>query len=429
MSGLCSPRRQHCSYLAGFLLAFLFFVGPSWAATPAVRFEEAMRVAVQRAPELAARRSQIDATRQDAARAAALPDPRLIAAIDNLPVTGSDAFDFSADMMTMKRIGLMQQFPARAKRQARQALADRTVEQAQALTVAEQLSVRQSAAQAWVSLWAAEQELGALAGLREQSALAVRIAKAQLSGGMGTAVDALATQSASLELESRIAAAEAGVGAARGSLARWVGDASDAMRTEGNPPDFSTLPTTESMLLAAVDQVGPLLAWQRREAVAEAAVALAAADKRSDWSLGASYGQRDGGRSDMLMIEFSVGLPLFTANRQDRSIAARRAELESVAFSREDARRAQLEAIRRALAQWKGLKRQIELKEQQQLPLARDRAEVAVASYGGGGELQPWLVARREELELHVMHARELGELGRAWAALAFLLPAQEAQR
>nr|MDQ3039094.1 TolC family protein [Pseudomonadota bacterium] len=158
MPGLFSPCRRHRSSLAALLLAFLFFVGPTWAATPALRFDEAVRVAVERAPELAARRSQTEATRQEAARAAALPDPKLIAGIDNLPITGADAFSFRADEMTMKRIGLMQEFPARAKRQARQALADRTVEQAQALTVAEQLTVRQSAAQAWITLWAVERE-------------------------------------------------------------------------------------------------------------------------------------------------------------------------------------------------------------------------------------------------------------------------------
>lgn len=424
-----SPHRRRRITSAGFVLAILCFAGPGWAATTALSFDDALRIAVERAPELAARRSQTEATRQEAARAAALPDPRLIAAIDNLPVTGPDAFDFGVDDMTMKRIGVMQEFPARAKRQARQALADRTVEQAQALTDAEQLNVRQAAAQAWVALWAAERELGALRGLRDQAALAIRISAAQLRGGAGTAVDALATQAASLELESRIAAADAAVGAARASMSRWVADASDALRTEGDPPDFTTLPSSEATLLAAVDQVGPLLAWQTREAVAEAEVALATAEKRSDWSIGAAYGQRQRGRSDMLMIEVSVGLPLFAANRQDRGIAARRAELEAVAFSREDARRAQLEAIRRGVARWNGLKRQLELTEQQQLPLARDRAAVAVASYGGGGELQPWLLARSDELELHVMHARELGELGRSWAALAFLLPAREAQR
>ena len=60
------------------------------------------------------------------------------------------------------------------------------------------------------------------------------------------------------------------------------------------------------------------------------------------------------------------------------------------------------------------------------LPLARDRSETALAVYGGGGSIQPWLDARRDELEIHVEHARHLGELGRVWAALAYLMPREE---
>jgi cobalt-zinc-cadmium efflux system outer membrane protein len=37
--------------------------------------------------------------------------------------------------------------------------------------------------------------------------------------------------------------------------------------------------------------------------------------------------------------------------------------------------------------------------------------------------LQPWLEARRAELEAQRSHVKQLGEFGRAWAALAFLLP------
>jgi hypothetical protein len=37
--------------------------------------------------------------------------------------------------------------------------------------------------------------------------------------------------------------------------------------------------------------------------------------------------------------------------------------------------------------------------------------------------LSPWLDAREAELEVHRSHAEHLGELGHAWAALAFLLP------
>ncbi len=433
MSVFCSLCRR-CSfrYWAMLALALTFVAEPAWSAAP-IAFDDAVRLAVECAPALEARRSQTESAREDAVRAAALPDPRLTLGFTNIPVTGTDAFDLRADDMTMQQIGVMQEFPARAKRQARRAVADRIIEQAQALTQAERLTVRQAAAQAWIALWAAQREVEALQALREQSALAIRIAKARLAGGAGTAVDALAAQSAALELDNRIDAAEAGVTATRATLARWLGIEPEEVTIIGASPDLSVLSVDETSLLTSVARQGPLRAWQSRESLAEAAVAAAVAETRPDWSVSAMYGQRErtpGGmpRSDMLTIEFSIGLPLLTRNRQDRGVAARRAELDAVAAEHEDARRMQVEAVRRGLAEWHGLKRQIARKEQQALPLAHDRSQVALAAYRGGGSLQPWLDARRDELELHIEHARHLGELGRTWSALAYLLDDEETQ-
>lgn len=430
------PRLLHrrCSsprWLALALVLGLLAAPSVWSAETGWSFDDALRLAAERAPTLHARESQIAATREEAARAAALPDPRLTLGVANLPVTGADAFDFNADFMTMKQVGVMQEFPARAKRQARQAVADRTVEQAQALSMAERLAVRQTAAQAWIGAWAAQREVAALQALREPTTVAVLAAKARLAGGTGTAVDAMATQSAALELENRIDAAEASTEAARAGLARWLGEDPATLEIAGAPPELMTLPVDAATLLASIDRQAPLLPWRSREAVAEAELTSAIAEKRPDWSLGLTYGQRDRSpeglpRSDMLMVEFAIDLPLFTRNRQDRGVAARRAELDAVAAEREDARRAQAERVRKALAEWAGLKRQVVRQETETLPLARDRSRTALAAYAGGAELQPWLEARRHEIELHNEHARHLGELGRAWAALAYLLPEEE---
>ena len=412
-----------------FLAVSAWFPSLAWAANTDLSLDDAIRLAVVRAPALAARQLQTQAKREDGLRAAALPDPKLTVAVDNLTATGADAFDLTADDMTMKRVGLMQEFPARAKRQARQVLADRSTEEAQALAAATELSVRRSAAEAWIAVWAAHRELAALQALREQATLAVGISKARMGNGIGSVTDTMAIQATVLALDNRIDAARASLDAARGTLARWLDAEPIALATVGAAPDFNVLPVGEAALLASVDRQGALLPWQSREDVAEAQVDLAIAEKHPDWSIGASYGQRAGNRSDMLTLEFSIALPLLMRNRQDRDVAARRAELGAVAASRDDARRAQVEAVRRSFAVWTGLKRQVARRGNEMLPLARDRVETALASYSGGGDLQPWLDARRDEIELDVEHARDLGELGRAWAELAYLLPDEGVQR
>jgi outer membrane protein TolC len=413
------------------LFSLLLLASPVWPASIVISFDDALRQAVERAPSLAARQAQLEAAQQDAARAAQLPDPRLKLGIANWPVTGADAFSFGADFMTMKQIGVMQDFPARAKLRARQQVADSGVAQAESLSVAERAVIRQSAAQAWIALRAAEDEAAALRAMREPAQIAVDTSKARLAGGKGSAADALAARAASLHLESRIDAAQADVEAARAGLARWLGSVSTEVEATGATPDLAILPISETMLLNSIDRLAPLLPWDSRNAVAEAGVDAAIAEKRPDWSLGVTYGQRDraptgSARSDMLMLEFSIGLPLFTGNRQDRDLAARRAEREAVAADYQEARRAQLEALQRQLAEWHGLQRQITRHTEEALPLAHDRSQTALAAYGAGADLQPWIEARRDEIEIHVEHARLVRDLGRAWAQLAYLLPDQE---
>ena len=396
------------------------------AAPSEVSLNEVVERAVERAPLLAARRSQVESALQESRRAGALPDPMLMVGIDNLPVTGADAFDARVDDMTMKKIGLRQEFPARSKREAQRTLALRRTDEARAQAQAEQLNVRQAAANAWVDLWAAQRELAALTSLREQAQLAAQLSKARVKGGTEPVADALAAQAAVIELDNRLEGLRAKAQAAQAELVRWTGE--DVAKVPDEAPDFATLPVSEAQLLAALDRLAPLLQVAAQVETAAAEIDAARAERRSDWSLAASYGQRAGGRSDMVMLEFGIGLPLFTRNRQDRGISAREADYQAALATREDLRRQQAARIRAGIAQWQGFKRQVSLYEESLLPLASDRSATALAAYRGGAPLRPWLDARRDELEAHLAHVEHLAELGRAWAALAYLLP-QETSR
>ena len=77
--------------------------------TPELTLDQAIRRAVERAPMLDARRAQTLAAQQEARRAAALPDPKLSLGIQDLPVTGAEAFNPSVDNFTMKKIGVTQE--------------------------------------------------------------------------------------------------------------------------------------------------------------------------------------------------------------------------------------------------------------------------------------------------------------------------------
>src|SRR6185295_10738421 len=79
----------------------------------------AQRIAADRSRQLAAQDRAVFASREMAVAAGQLPDPTLKAGVENLPVDGTDAFSLTKDFMTMRRIGVMQEFTSTAKRQLR----------------------------------------------------------------------------------------------------------------------------------------------------------------------------------------------------------------------------------------------------------------------------------------------------------------------
>lgn len=399
--------------------ACLIAAMPTAAAPPTYTFDDAVRRAAD-VPALQALGARERAATEDARRAGRLPDPRLVVGLDNLPITGADAFDPTADDMTTKRIGLMQEIPAPARRRAERRLATGSVELAQAMRVERALEVRETVAVAWVDAWSAHQTIDALMEARAQADVAVQLARARLAGGAGSAADVMALQGAALDLDNRLDEAQGRLEAAQATLGRALGTAGPA-DVAGSPPTLDQRPASIDALGRDVDRLRPLTAWPAREALAERAVDAAVASKRPDWTVGAAYGQRSGGRSDMLMLEVSVGLPWRSSTRQDRDIAARRAELEAVAAEHQQARLDAQAEFAADIAAWEALGRQWQRLSQQAIPLARDRVDVAAAAYRGGAPVQLWLDARRDLLDRLTEVSRVRGEYARAWARLAFL--------
>lgn len=103
--------------------------------------EQATRLAREQAPALAAQRNALAGAQAAQPAAATLPDPRLTLGVDNLPLSGADRLSLTRDFMTMQRVGLMQEVPNRAKREARASGAQARVSREQAVLDAAGLAV------------------------------------------------------------------------------------------------------------------------------------------------------------------------------------------------------------------------------------------------------------------------------------------------
>jgi len=155
------------------------------AAAAGLSYDDALAAAEARAPELSARRHAIDSAQSARTAADALPDPRLVLGLDNVPINGPDAGSLDRDFMTMRRIGLMQEVPNAAKRRARADTAAAAAERERATLAIERLTVRRDTALAWLDRYFLERQLALLDELERETRLLVQTTQAQVAGGHG----------------------------------------------------------------------------------------------------------------------------------------------------------------------------------------------------------------------------------------------------
>lgn len=396
----------------------------AYAEQPPLTLQAAVQEGMGQAPVLMAHHAHVASMHEEAVRAGRLPDPTLNVGVQNFPVTAPGAFSVRSDPMTMRVVGITQALPSRAARSADREVAAADIKAADAEGSETVQSVQEHIADAWIDLWAAQQKRSLLAELHAENALAVRVAQARLKGGGGSATDALAARAEAAALDNRLDAADADIAVAQAGLQRWLGHTATDL---GDAPDFGQLPVSQQHLQQAIDQQAPMQIWSAREQAAQAALDRARASKHPDWSVSFLYGRRAGPLSDMVMVELGVSLPLFTRNRQDRAISAKEEQWEAAQDAHEDARREQQAIVARTVASWRGFASQIQRYRDTMLPLDRDRTKTALAAYRGGGALQPWLDARRDEIALRLSYVDALAARARLWASLAYLLPASEA--
>jgi len=403
-----------------FILGFLTWSVTAFASGDPLTLADAVNLAVSQAPDLSARQSRVEAAEALVIPAGRLPDPQLIAGVENLPSNGMDAWSFGRDFMTMRKVGLMQSFPSQAKRRSEKDAAQAMVSLAESQATQSRVEVTQAVAQAWAARYAAEVSLKTLLDLRPELTLQVDLARAALAGGSTSASDALSAQAAVADLDDRLLDARREVASTRAELARWIGDAAD--RPLGPPPAFRELSVGDAELLSSLHHHAALLTYDAQIAAAQSEIAVANADKRPNWSAELDYARRGPGFSDLVSLQFSVSLPLFSSTRQDPLIHAKHAAVRELEAIRENELRMHTAEITTMLSDWHSAKDRVDLYETERLPLARQRSELALAGLRAGRmEVRQTLAVLSDELSIEHSYAEQLKTLGQTWAYLHYL--------
>jgi cobalt-zinc-cadmium efflux system outer membrane protein len=383
--------------------------------------DDAVRIALERAPLLQAQARRVDAAHEAVTSAGRLPDPELVLGIDNLPIEGADAFSMGGDFMTMRRIGLMQPVPSGAKRNAQRSSAQAYARMSESSLTQTQLDVARATSQAWIGMSSGQELVTALEGLVEQARLLARAQRTELAAGRGTTLDALKAESSVSELKDRLIDARRAFQTSQAELERWIGE---PIRELGVAPSTLQIPAAREAVLSSLHRHALVRALDEQISAAQSDVDLAKAQRRPDVSVGLAYQKRGAAYPDMVSLEFRVGLPLFTKNRQDPAIREKQAEVAELQASRESELRMHASEAAAQLAAWDAARERLQLLEEERLPLAQQNSSAAQAAYRSGTvSLAELLESQMREADLLTERAQRKNELGQAWAYLRYLEP------
>ncbi|NWC82166.1 TolC family protein [Pseudomonas putida] len=399
------------------LTAALVILMPTLSAQAAsLSLDDALQLAERNAPSLQASQEQVSAARHSVVPAGELPDPRLNLGVQNLPIEGSNRWSTNRDFMTMQVVGLSQEVPNRDKRKARIETARATVERAGAEAVFERLKVRAATAQAWVAAYTVQRKLQQFDEFYKENRLLASAVRARLAGGRGSSADALAPSQEVAQLDEQKDLLMSQATQARAVLKRWVGQDVDAQA-----PAFPQWPVNAPEYLHTLHAHPELAAYGAKTREAEAQVHQAVAEKKSDWGWQLDYQRRGPDFSNMVSMQVSFQLPLFTGSRQDPMIAARQAEVRQLEDEQEAALREHTAQLETDLAEHQRLQRAVTRSRETLLPLAEERVRLALADYRAGkSTLSEVLAARRQRVEARLQDIDVQGQLAATAARLHF---------
>ena len=383
---------------------------------------EAQRRAVERSRQLAAQDSAVAASREMSVAAGQLPDPALKLGLDNLPINGPDQFSVTRDFMTMRRIGVMQEFTRSEKRELRAKRFENEAEKTLAEKAASVAAIQRDTALAWLDRYFAEAMAAVIAEQAKEVKLEIVAAEGAYRGGRGNQADVFAAHSALVGLEDRASELNRRISTAKTGLARWIGDGADAPLA--GKPAIDSIRLDTGALDTQLAHHPQIAIFSKQEEIASTEVRLAQANKKSDWSVEAMYSQRGPSFSNMVSIGVSIPLQWDQRNRQDRELAAKLAMAEQAKAQREEALRAHIGEVRAMVTEWENGRERRARYERELIPLAKERTQAALTAYvGGKSNLTDLLLGRRNEIDVRMQAVQLEMETARLWAQLNFLFP------
>ncbi len=318
MGRMSRLRTYYLPFIGMFLIAF------GNAFSQSLTLKNAETLAVQNSTEIQSFRAKNESFYQAAIAAGQYPDPHLFAGTLNVPV---DTFKFNQEPMTQIQLGLGQYIP-RGKSlhynmQEKSCLAQAEVFKLQSM----RLDILQKVRLSWLHLYYWQQSKKIILKEKKIFRDLLEVSKSMLANNKAQQKDVLRAQLELTELENRLIQIDEQIQTSRFQLARWISTPKARRAQTSNEPGWMSLPP-KSRLLHALKQHPELKTDAATISVFQAKMRQALEQYKPGFNVNVGYGFRQGRgvdgrkRPDFLTATVNMDLPVFTHNRQDRTLQA-----------------------------------------------------------------------------------------------------------
>jgi outer membrane protein TolC len=210
---------------------------------------------------------------------------------------------------------------------------------------------------------------------------------------------------------------------ARDGLARWIGEA--AHRPLADSPTLPSLPVALPALVERSDHHPVISALDRQIDASTTEIALARQAYKPDVSVEFYVAYRPA-YADFVGVQFSIPLPYFTKDRQDRDLSAARQESRATEERKRDALRELHTQVNQSYVDWQHFTQRAGEFDATVIPDAERRVAAARGAYAAGsGSFDAVLLARRSLLDVQLQRLALATESARAQVRLHYLTAAQ----
>jgi len=348
------------------------------------RLSDLIEQALKNNPKLKAENYKFEAAEKAIPRAGALPDPQLTFGLMNLPV---NSFEFNQEPMTGKLVSIMQMFPFPGKLGIATDIAEHNTRIAKYKNDETRNHVITRVKTVYYNLYTIDRAIETVKTNQEFMRQFVSIAETKYATGAGLQQDVLRAQLELSKLEDDLIMWQQKRIAMEASLNSLLNqDSNTPLSVTPKELELKDGHVTELMDVN-IEQTRPLIkVWQEMLNKSESSVKLAKKDYWPNFTLGASYNQRDNLKSGMVMHDFfsatlSLNIPLYFGRKQSAKVQEKEKDRNSI-FSEYENILNQIKADKfSTLAELQRNKKRIQLYDGGILLQAKQSLDAAITGY------------------------------------------------